>query len=73
MGAAATARKRLAVMATMASERRAAGCDSVTESMSSKCIGCKAAMFSVRRRTRLRRFFVLFAEFDLYSKFVSES
>ena len=49
---------------------RAAGCD---EAMSSKFIGCEAAMFAARRRKRQRRSFVLFAEFDLYREFVSES
>ena len=68
LGAAATARKRLAVMAALASERLA-----VTEVMSSKCTGCEAAMFAARLHKRLRRSFVLYAEFDLYSKFVSES
>ena len=48
LGAAATASKRLPVMAAMASEQLA-----VTEAISNRCIGCEAAMFAARRRKRL--------------------
>ena len=55
--------------------KQEAGCDGsmasewldVTEEMSSKCIGCEAALFLARLNKLLQRSFVLFAEFDLYS------
>ena len=58
--------------------KQAAGCDG---SYSERAVGCYGSdvkqMNWLRscyvRRKRRQRFFVLFAEFDLYSKFVSES